>query len=196
MSIEPEYLILAFIILSLTTVSWMAMGGSPGLAALTTLEPQPQAEPRVQAKGQRRPAPTRLVRAKAPAAAPVATAHAKPPSNLRVTPPFAPATPVEGAAAPRATNSAAAATPLLSGSQIGRLSHIVGSAVATARQAEHLHRSANEQLDAAHYALQNLMIELAAVMPVAAAASVGRSAKPLPMTRPARPSYETQSLAA
>ena len=55
------------------------------------------------------------------------------------------------------------------GLHINRLSGIVASAVDQARSAEQFHRSAREQVDAAHYALQNLLDELSAVMPVAKA---------------------------
>ena len=59
---------------------------------------------------------------------------------------------------------------------IGRLNGIVTAAVDKARNAERLHRGAHEQVDAAHYALQNLLNELSAVMPVAASELPARSA--------------------
>jgi hypothetical protein len=51
-------------------------------------------------------------------------------------------------------------------SQVARITEIVTRAVDGARDAGRLHHAAHEQLDAADYALQNLMHELSAVMRV------------------------------
>jgi hypothetical protein len=60
-------------------------------------------------------------------------------------------------------------SPSLSvGDQVSRLSAIVTTAIDGARDADRLHRAANEQLDAAHYALQNLLHDLSAVMSITA----------------------------
>jgi hypothetical protein len=48
--------------------------------------------------------------------------------------------------------------------QVARIAEIVTRAVDGARDADRLHHAAHEQLDAADYALQNLMHELSAVM--------------------------------
>jgi hypothetical protein len=50
--------------------------------------------------------------------------------------------------------------------QVARIAEIVTRAVDGARDADRLHHAAHEQLDAADYALQNLMHELSAVMRV------------------------------
>jgi hypothetical protein len=50
--------------------------------------------------------------------------------------------------------------------QVARIAEIVTRAVDGARDADRLHHAAHEQLDAAHYALQNLLHELSAVMSV------------------------------
>ena len=73
---------------------------------------------------------------------------------------------------------------------MARLGTIVAASVDTAARAQHLHRTAHEQVDSAHYALQNLLNELSAIMPISAPAS---STKP-PATRSRvtlRPVYET-----
>jgi hypothetical protein len=49
-------------------------------------------------------------------------------------------------------------------SQVARIAEIVTRAVDGARDADRLHHAAHRQLDAADYALQNLLHELAAVM--------------------------------
>lgn len=66
--------------------------------------------------------------------------------------------------------------------QVARIAEIVTRAVDGARDADRLHHAAHEQLDAAHYALQNLMHELSAVM------SVPR----LNVTRAEAPKLETE----
>ena len=53
-------------------------------------------------------------------------------------------------------------------SQLGCLSRIVNSAIETAASAERLHCAARDQLDGAHYAIQNLFDELSAVMTITA----------------------------
>ena len=74
---------------------------------------------------------------------------------------------------------------------IGRLNGIVAAAVDTARNAERLHRGAHEQVDAAHYALQNLLNELSLVMPVAAPGLPARTAAPREAREQTRRAVET-----
>ncbi len=64
--------------------------------------------------------------------------------------------------------------------QVARISEIVTRAVDGARDAGRLHEAAHEQLDAAHYALQNLLHELSAVMSVPGA-TVGQAASVKPV---------------
>lgn len=81
------------------------------------------------------------------------------------------ARPVPAIAKPRPCASGAAVpvdNRLSTATQINRLTHIVDAAAETAHAAGRLHRQAHEQVDAAHYALQNLLAELTAVMPVSA----------------------------
>jgi hypothetical protein len=63
--------------------------------------------------------------------------------------------------------------------QVARIAEIVTRAVDGARDADRLHHAAHEQLDAAHYALQNLLHELSAVMSVPGL-NVARAEKPNP----------------
>lgn len=65
-----------------------------------------------------------------------------------------------------ATPTKVATDRLSVGSQVARIAEIVTRAVEGARDADRLHHAAHEQLDAADYALQNLMHELSAVMSV------------------------------
>jgi hypothetical protein len=87
-----------------------------------------------------------------------------------------------GSAAPRllaiapvtvASDTDVASPVPVDGGQLGCLSRIVNSGIATADRAERLHRAAGEQVDGAHYALQNLLDELSAVMTITTA-SKGR----------------------
>lgn len=61
----------------------------------------------------------------------------------------------------------------LANGQLSCLSHIVNAGIATANRAERLHCAAGEQVDGAHYALQNLLDELSGVMAITTA-SMGR----------------------
>ena len=152
MTFDPEYLILAFIVVSLATLAWMAVGGDRVLAAITRRVPKQTTR--------RAPARVHLIKPDArPAFGPVRSA-----------------TTTDGAE--RVIRSTNSATPVET--QITRLGSIVTSAVATARHAERLHRTAHEQVDAAHYALQNLLNELSAVMPIATPVAASRATKLVP----------------
>jgi hypothetical protein len=83
-------------------------------------------------------------------------------------------------------------TPFDRSAQMDRLAGIVTAAVATAGEAERLHRAAHEQVDAADYALQNLIDELSAVIPgLAPAASTSRDVRAPALRNTRRPAYET-----
>ena len=68
-----------------------------------------------------------------------------------------------------AVRAASSPAGLIDG-QLNSLSQIVNTGIATADRAERLHCAAGEQVDGAHYALQNLLDELSAVMTITTAA--------------------------
>lgn len=74
---------------------------------------------------------------------------------------------------------------------IDALKGIVTGAVDRARSAEQFHRSAHEQVDAAHYALQNLLDELSAVMPIAKASRPQRTSAARGVRQQAHAGFET-----
>ena len=152
LTFDPEHLILPFIVVSLATLGWMAIGGGRRIAAITKLMPIRTAS--------RVPARVHLIKPGArPAFGPVRSA-----------------TTTDGAERVIQSTNVAAKVE----TQITSLGRIVASAVDTAHKAERLHRTAHEQVDAAHYALQNLMNELSAVMPVATPVAASRATKLVP----------------
>jgi hypothetical protein len=72
-----------------------------------------------------------------------------------------------------------------------RLTEIVSSAVERVHSVECLQRTAHEQVDSAHYALQNLLNELSAVMPISAPTQKRREVRLLQSQPNVRPVYET-----
>jgi hypothetical protein len=80
---------------------------------------------------------------------------------------------------------------LSSSAQIGKICDIITIAGERARSAERLHRAAHEQIDAAHYALQNLLNELSAVMPIQAPASPSSAPRVATLAATRRVAYET-----
>ena len=76
------------------------------------------------------------------------------------------------------------------GVHMARVSTIVTASVDNAARAQRLHQAAREQVDSAHYALQNLLNELTSVMPISA--PVTRHGKDVSRARLVlRPVYET-----
>jgi hypothetical protein len=77
------------------------------------------------------------------------------------------------------------------GTHMARIGEIVAASVDTALRAQKLHRMAHEQVDSAHYALQNLLNELSAIMPIAAPASATKQSPASRSRVTLRPVYET-----
>lgn len=77
------------------------------------------------------------------------------------------------------------------GTHMARIGEIVAASVDTAMRARALHRTAHEQVDSAHYALQNLLSELSAIMPIAAPTSAATQSLTTRSRVTLRPVYET-----
>ena len=178
MTIEPEFYLIALAVLTLTAaVRFRHDGFGPGglwqaLAALTTVKSKFD----MRHSNKRYPkAPTAPVLLVVPASAQVGAAE-----------PQVPAKPQPVAGLIRRDGAA----------QLDRISQIVNSAIETADRAKRLHVAAHEQVDSAHYALQNLLDELSAVMSTGPFAKSTRNATVTPMTRPATSHAAFTALAA
>jgi len=162
MIFESEFLILTIAIFSVTAASWwLSRGPSFTLADLTIVEPRAKSlNSRVRQKSTHSPVllPVSAAPASAALAQPAADRHPTFPSDK----------------------------PLDAQTQLNRVSHILQNAIDVAAKAERFHNAAHEQLDSAHYALQNLLSELSAVMPIASKVAVAETtpAKTFPAERP------------
>jgi len=166
MIFESEFLILTLAIFSVTAASWWLLHGPTfKLADLTIVEPREKSRhSRIRQKSTHSPV---LL----PVSAATASVASAPPAVLSVT-----------------TNPGDKPDqPLDAQAQLNRVSHILQNAINVAAKAERLHNAAHEQLDSAHYALQNLLSELSTVMPIASkvAAAQATPAKTFPAERPA-----------
>jgi hypothetical protein len=141
MIIESEFIILAVLIFSLTAALWLRANGMPfSLADLTIVQPRTA----------------------------ISSSNAAPKTGS--SPFLLPVSPMSVVANFPETVSEqsperAASIPLDTETQLNRVSFILQNAIDLAAKAERLHNAAHEQLDSAHYALQNLLDELSAVMP-------------------------------
>ena len=98
---------------------------------------------------------------------------------------------VRDAAGERSRDEPADAIGPTVGAHMARVGDIVAASIETALRAQRLHRTAHERVDSAHYALQNLLSELSAIMPIIAPAPSTRQS-PVARSRTAlRPVYET-----
>lgn len=162
MIFESEFLILAMLVFSVTATGWwFAHGHSFTLADLTIVEPRTKS---ANSRSAHKPAHV-------PVLLPVSATPARA-ASLHTTTDIALTRPGE--------------IPLDAQTQLSRVSNILQNAIDLAAKAERLHNAAHEQLDSAHYALQNLLDELSAVMPIAskAAATNATPAKTFPAERP------------
>lgn len=167
MIIESEFIILAFLVFSLTATVWLQIHGLPfSLADLTTIENKPNHSFR------QSPNAPLLLPANAALSAPVIT-------------------PVIAKTSELASLIPAGSVPLDQNTQLDRISQILQTAIGLADKAERLHNAAHEQLDSAHYALQNLLDELSAVMPITSPARAIRDASTAPAQSPRRQTYVT-----
>jgi hypothetical protein len=96
---------------------------------------------------------------------------------------------VSGASGEESTHRQDGARP--ASGHMARLNQIVSSAVDCAQAVERLHRTAHEQVDSAHYALQNLLNELSAVMPITAPNQTHRDVASIRPRAQLRAVYET-----
>ncbi len=173
MIFESEFVFLTILVFSLTAAVWLHTHGfSFSLAELTTIQNnlhQPM----------RRPAKTPML---LPSAIPLST-----PTPVKAETPAA-NTP---AANSQAAMIAAGSIPLDQNAQLNRVSQILQSAIELADKAERLHNAAHEQLDGAHYALQNLLDELSTVMPVTSPAKAHTDVSAGPAQAYRRQTYVT-----
>lgn len=173
MIFESEFVFLTILVFSLTAAVWLHTHGfSFSLAELTTIQNnlhQPM----------RRPAKTPML---LPSAIPLST-----PTPVKAETPAA-NTP---AANSQAAMIAAGSIPLDQNAQLNRVSQILQSAIELADKAERLHNAAHEQLDGAHYALQNLLDELSTVMPVTSPAKAHTDVSAGPAQAHRRQTYVT-----
>ena len=152
MFLESEFIILTIMVFSLTAAVWIQIHGFPfSLADLTTIQNKPKQTIR------RSMSHPMLLPTAIPLAAPLDET-----TDLTTD--------------PQAIEAAAGTTPLDQTTQLSRVSKILQSAFALADKAERLHNAAHEQLDGAHYALQNLLDELSTVMTITSPAIVQRDA--------------------
>ena len=105
--------------------------------------------------------------------------------------PSAASTPVSEKTELQASIITAGSVPLGQNTQLNRVSQILQTAIELADKAERLHNAAHEQLDGAHYALQNLLDELSTVMPIASPAKAQRDVSAGPAQTPRRQTYVT-----
>jgi hypothetical protein len=186
MLIEPEFLIVFAIVLALTSAVWSTS------QAKETRGPSWPHSLVVSAPVPSRPS-ARAIRSSSPQSSPRRNGPAKKPTLLAASPVTVahPVPPVARALANTVEPvTASTDTRLSSATQVSRLTNIVQTGVETAQTAGRLHRQAHEQVDAAHYALQNLLAELTIVMPVAAPA-VTASTVTFQRPAPTRPVYHT-----
>ena len=173
MIFESEFVFLTILVFSLTAAVWLHTHGFTfSLAELTTIQNnlhQPM----------RRPAKTPML---LPSAIPLST-----PTPVKAKTPAA----NTQAANSQAANIAAGSIPLDQNAQLSRVSQILQSAIELADKAERLHNAAHEQLDGAHYALQNLLDELSTVMPVTSPAKAHSGVAAGPAQAHRRPTYVT-----
>jgi hypothetical protein len=163
MIIESGFIILAILVFSVTATVWLQIHGLPfSLADLTTIQNKPNHSIR------------------RPANAPMLLPSAPPPSAH-----------VFEKSQPQTTIVPAGTIPLDQSTQLDRISQILQTAIGLADKAERLHNAAHEQLDSAHYALQNLLDELSTVMPIASPAKALRDASTAPAQSPRRQTYVT-----
>ncbi len=163
MIFESEFVILTILVFSLTaTTWWYTHGVSFSLADLTVIQNKPNQSIRRAAN-----APMLL-----PATAPASTPSIKK-TELQ------------------AFSVVAGSVPLDQNTQLDRVAQILQSAIELADKAERLHNAANEQLDGAHYALQNLLDELSTVMPIASPAKAQRDVSAGATQTPRRQTYVT-----
>lgn len=168
MIFESEFAILTFLVFSLTAAAWWYTNGVSfsfgqfNLGQLTEIKSDP-------IRSIQRPANA--------------------PNLLPTTPPVSVNHPI--AVQADNTGVAAGSVPLDPNAQLDRISQILRDAIAVADKAERLHNAAHEQLDSAHYALQNLLDELSGVMPVTSAPKAQRDANTSLAQAPSRQSYVT-----
>lgn len=163
MIFDSEFVILTILVFSLTAaVWWYKHGNSYSLADLTTIQKRPN-------QPIRRSANAPVLLPSTPAESPRIYDQAEP----------------QSAAIP------AGSVPLGQDTQLDRVSQILRSAIELADKAERLHNAAHEQLDSAHYALQNLLDELSTVMPVSAPAKAPSIASAAATQSSRRPTYVT-----
>ena len=168
MIFESEFAILTILVFSLTaTVWWYTHGvsfslGQFNLGELTAIQNNPNRSIRRPANG------PILLPSTTPSAASLPIAVTA--DNTGITP---------------------GSIPLDQNTQLDRISQILRDAIAVADKAERLHNAAHEQLDSAHYALQNLLDELSGVMPVTSSAKALRDVTRAPTHAPSRQSYVT-----
>ncbi len=178
MIFESEFVFLTILVFSLTAAVWLHTHGfSFSLAELTTIQNnlhQPM----------RRPAKTPIL---LPSAIPLCT-----PTPVKAETPAA-NTPAANSQAANSQSAiiAAGSIPLDQNAQLNRVSQILQSAIELADKAERLHNAAHEQLDGAHYALQNLLDELSTVMPVTSPAKAHTDVSAGPAQAHRRQTYVT-----
>lgn len=171
MIFESEFAILTFLVFSMTaTVWWYTHGvslslGQFNLAELTAIQNNPN-------RSSRRPPNGPILLPS------TTTASANPPEVV-----------IAENADTNGTTSGS--TPLDQNAQLDRISQILRDAIAVANKAERLHNAAHEQLDSAHYALQNLLDELSGVIPVTSSAKAQRDVTIAPTHAPSRQIYVT-----
>lgn len=165
MIFEPEILLLAVIVVSITTMLWSkSIALDPAFSGLA-IQRLGGVEPAIAARilAHRKP----LLLTSAPRSDGAVSLPAHMPLQLQ------------------------APTEQSGQSQIVRLSQIVNAAIETAGHAERLQRSAHEQIDSAHYALQNLLDELSAIMPAAVAPAMREFSPVIRAVKHAPPRFET-----
>ena len=167
MIIESEFLILAVLIFSLTAAFWLRANGLPfSLADLTIVQPR-TANPLNKATQKAGSSPFLL-----------------PVSSIGVV-----VSPADAASAPALESTES--IPLDTETQLNRVSFILQNAIDLAAKAERLHNAAHEQLDSAHYALQNLLDELSSVMPGLSNAKFAAPASQADAVSTRHPTYVT-----
>lgn len=168
MIFESEFLILAMLVFSATAAAWwFARGPAFSLADLTIVEPRAKS---ATSKSAHKSAHNRVL-------LPGGAVSADAGSHV-VASPGIPNRPGD--------------MPLDTQTQLNRVSIILQNAIDLAANAESLHNAAHEKLDSAHYALQNLLDELSAVMPIASPSKAAiQPASPSRSFPPERPVYVT-----
>ena len=164
MTLDPEYLLLAGIVLSLTALVWFTP-----LRRSVFVAPSKAA-----ARSPPRNRPVRLM-----AAQPYSGTTAGVSQGQGIA--------VEDAGV--ATHKPS--TDTLVSPHMARLQVIVTVTLDTAHLAQRLHKSAHEQVDGAHYALQNLLNELSSVMSIAGPVQPDPGVTVLHARPQHRPTYQT-----